>query len=852
MRKLKHINVSVTGALGFSVILVALILGASLSVPGVAEAGLYTIDTCADCHLYPPEESATRGTPEGAVVGSHAAHDTVGATCADCHVEPAVDEWNHSDGNINLATGAGDNGYGTGTTWAQTASPVLSNCTTASCHNDGTGAVDSPTWGSAGSGCTTCHGQPPATGKHAKHNGGFTMTDNQIADCDSPVIGCHVKPADATLGGNHINGTTEQTCSSTACHNTGLANASQGAVNTTDWANGTLTADCTWCHGNPPTSAPNFNHASWISSMACSDCHGHDGSGANHIDRDGTIDVTATCTTCHGQPPSGAAYPNTANAHDNHFSMTVTTNAPITDCTPCHTVPGTVVTANHPNAITEQSCDASTCHNNSLVSGGSTPNPAWNGGPFDCGWCHQNGTNTIPAHTYAPSGQYASNACINCHDHNGSGGTHLDGALTFPNIADCDACHNTSTPPTQGSHTVHIGGFTMIPTSRIGTDCTDCHTRPTVYNHANGTKEQSCSTVACHNNTTVLSATGSNPSPTWGTGTADCGWCHGNPPSTPLSVAADHTGVPGTTGCTSCHGHEGTGNPAAHINNAIDLTISSCTQCHGQPPTGVAAPNRDVDHQTHWTTTLTTNVDACTDCHAALPATYTHADGTTDMVADCYTSCHNSSAVTANARTNVNINAAPVWGTDGPATCEWCHDNPPTDPGAAYSHPGVTPGACASCHGHDGSGSAHMDGTVAPPSTNCASCHNYPPQLADSRVPWNVEADGAHDAHVTELASRTGLSLNSATDTYETGNTSAAVTGICGACHDLTDGNHEASGGTGTLDMGVNTQYQFAPGAPPTYNGTPGTPSSTTPKTCSSVSCHFTETPMWEDPAQSD
>jgi len=224
-----------------------------------------------------------------------------------------------------------------------------------------------------------------------------------------------------------------------------------------------------------------------------------------------------------------------------------------------------------------------------------------------------------------------------------------------------------------------------------------------------------------------------------------------------------------------------------------------------------------------------------------------HADGTTDMVANCYTSCHNNTVVISGAA--LGSTPAPVWGTDGPADCGWCHGNPPTA-SPLYDHVGVVAGACSSCHGHDGSGGTHINGTLNS-STDCASCHAYPPAVGDTRAPWNVEADGAHVAHIAELADRTGSSLNAATDTYDPDGvgTSTAVSDICGACHNLASGNHSASGGTGTVDMGVNTLYQFAPGTPPSYNGVIGDPSSTTPKTCSGVSCHFTETPMWSDPA---
>jgi hypothetical protein len=55
--------------------------------------------------------------------------------------------------------------------------------------------------------------------------------------------------------------------------------------------------------------------------------------------------------------------------------------------------------------------------------------------------------------------------------------------------------------------------------------------------------------------------------------------------------------------------------------------------------------------------------------------------------------------------------------------------------------------------------------------------------------------------------------------------------------------------GTRVINFGDgSTVYQFGPVAP-VYNGVPGTSSGTTAKTCSNVSCHFTDSPIWQDPA---
>jgi len=92
--------------------------------------------------------------------GSHNAHLTAPGVngCSDCHTGAADDasayaSTTHVDGSIDVAAGynAGGtpgNGYGT--------------CDSASCHDDGTGAAAAtPTWGTANTDCSACHGNIP-------------------------------------------------------------------------------------------------------------------------------------------------------------------------------------------------------------------------------------------------------------------------------------------------------------------------------------------------------------------------------------------------------------------------------------------------------------------------------------------------------------------------------------------------------------------------------------------------------------------------------------------------------------------------------------------------------------------
>ena len=142
-----------------------------------------------------------------------------------------------------------------------------------------------------------------------------------------------------------------------------------------------------------------------------------------------------------------------------------------------------------------------------------------------------------------------------------------------------------------------------------------------------------------------------------------------------------------------------------------------------------------------------------------------------------------------------------------------------------------------------------MDGAViAQQGGACDACHGYDP----GPVPGDTktcqdgicEGKGAHQQHIANIIAAMGVTLNASSDNYGVG---AAAT-VCGACHTNIAGNHMS--GTRMINFGDgSTEYEFVNGVGPSYNGVPGTSSDTTIKSCSNISCHFGETPGWQDPA---
>jgi len=107
------------------------------------------------------------------------------------------------------------------------------------------------------------------------------------------------------------------------------------------------------------------------------------------------------------------------------------------------------------------------------------------------------------------------------------------------------------------------------------------------------------------------------------------------------------------------------------------------------------------------------------------------------------------------------------------------------------------------------------------------------------------EGKGDHDKHIANIKAEKAVTLNPTGDQFGLGNAAA----VCGVCHTNISGNHTIGGGVPAgrlINFGDgSTANSYDAVGPPVYNGTPGTPSSTDPKDCSNVNCHFGSTPEW-------
>jgi predicted CxxxxCH...CXXCH cytochrome family protein len=295
-----------------------------------------------------------------------------------------------------------------------------------SCHQDG------PT------GCTTCHGTPPASGSHQAHQ----AAEVPCAEChqvparwDAPghIVGADgavdPTPAEVVLGALASRDLVPPrrsgppafdgaSCRNVFCHGGAFADAS-ATLPAPRW--GQDSVSCGSCHGLPPA-----DHAP--SSTDCARCHpqrpgdhldgivelGHDGAGG--------------CSSCHGDatsaaPPrglGGETLPTTiaVGAHRAHVEGPSGLHAPL-GCDACHAMPATVTAAGH--------LDSALPAEVTLASG------TWDRDAASCSnvYCHGAAT---PVWTRVGRGEAA---CGTCHGVPPAGAPH-DPTMT---VFDCERCH---------------------------------------------------------------------------------------------------------------------------------------------------------------------------------------------------------------------------------------------------------------------------------------------------------------------------------------------------------------------------------------------------------------------------
>ncbi|MEW6330732.1 MAG: hypothetical protein AB1560_04640 [Pseudomonadota bacterium] len=482
--------------------------------------------------------------------------------------------------------------------------------------------------------------------------------------------------------------------------------------------------------------------------------------------------VALPCETCHVQgtfkgTPKKCETCHTPGSRVQSATVKPSNHVPTNQaCGQCHTSTASWKVARFTHVgVTPHQCGQ--CHNNSIAQGKPANHPVTN---QPCDTCHRTTTWMSAAFTHLgvmPGG------CASCH---GSTATRKP-ANHIPTTLSCDACHTTggsfttsrfTHSATQGvmplqCATCHNGSYTQWNAlgkhaAHVATtaSCDTCHSgyvsfamAGSTFTHA-GVTPGSCATChvqggtattfkpanhipttlscdACHSTGGTFTTSTFSHSATQGVIAGQCATCH-NGSYTQWNALGKHaTHVATTASCDTCH--TGFATFAGAGFNHTGVTPGGCASCHnGSQATGKPG--------NHIPTTL-----SCDACHSTggtfTTSTFTHS-ATQGVIAGQCSTCHNGSYVQWNALGKPANHVATT------ASCDTCHTGYVTFAGATFSHTGISPGTCSTCHYQGGPGLAaptnhipYQSQLLAGASMNCDACHKSTTSFASQTMNHN-------------------------------------------------------------------------------------------------------------------
>jgi hypothetical protein len=488
------------------------------------------------------------------------------------------------------------------------------------------------------------------------------------------------------------------------------------------------------------------------------------------------------CATCH---TPGSRIQTATVKSQNHIP---TQQA----CEQCHssTASWKVARFTHVGVIPHQ---CGQCHNNSMAPGKPSGHPVTN---QPCDTCHRTTTWMSASFTHV---SVMPGACASCHGSTASGKP----ANHIPTTKSCDACHTTG-----GSFTT--SRFTHSATQGIiGGQCATCHNGSYIQWNALGKTPNHVATTAscdtCHSGYVSFAISGTTFTHA-GVVPGSCATCHTQGGSATTFKPANH--IPTTKSCDACHSTGGSFTTSTFSHSATQGVIAGqCATCHngsytqwnalGKTPNHVATTASCDSCHTGYTTFAGAGFNhvgvipgACATCHTQggsattfkpanhIPttkscdachstggtfttSTFTHS-ATQGVIAGQCATCHNGSYAQWNALGKTPNHVATT------ASCDTCHKNYTSFAGATFSHTGISPGTCSTCHYQGGPGLAaptnhipYASQLVAGASMNCDSCHKStnPGGFATSAMNHNNSlgngsgwCKGCHQSGTTYLA----------------------------------------------------------------------------------------------------
>ncbi len=616
--------------------------------------------------------------------------------------------------------------------------------------------------------CDTCHeagktfyGSPnlitrPSTFTGSQNGGNGGTHPAGPGDC----ITCHAAslPAfTAWTGGvngtpaKHITVTTATACNT--CHTTSYYTQYAAPM-----PHAGVTGTCTSCHGGSDYTGPFAGEAiPGNTTGTTSDVlmvptsisfHPNSASAPNPTSAHLPIPTSQLCSVCHGTTTAFGPY-GSANVAMSH------TGIASTNCSGCHLGGSTFL------GMTSSTLVSDLTHPTHIpLSGGSAP---WPTAP-DCGTCHYTAANGKAfaagsfLTTWVPTfhGSLAAH-CDTCHEagksfynspnlitrpstftgtqNGGKGGTHP------PGPGDCVACHSASMP----AFTTWTGGINGVPPYHISitssTACNSCHTTsyftqyitPMPHTGVVGT----C--TSCHGGTDYIGPFAGEAIPGNTTGTStDRLMVPTSMSFHPNSTTASNPSSPhiivatGNQLCSNCHSGTTTFTGGVYHHSAPYLTGSRGTYTKSSSTyTGGYTPTCKSCHSTWSGNGYTSQLGLS---NSIVIVGFSSHQGANTAVQDCADSgCHSLSSLpngkgAAPTRVATVGRIAAVTPTRGVTTLSpgsgVSRVAGTTTPvvNAPYSHQGVLPGSCASCHRPGGSAIA-QPGNHLPTPLACDACH---------------------------------------------------------------------------------------------------------------------------------
>ena len=514
---------------------------------------------------------------------------------------------------------------------------------------------------------------------------------------------------------------------------------------TAPWANADGTGYCQGCH------TLTFPHNGKVSATygkdGCINCHFHNNENGSFV---------ADCSACHGFPPTlDAEGMGTLGGYavdiDNNRSYRYTD---ITNTTLRAEFKDETLTPHKRHAAggSDYSLACDNCHSQTFAGTNTHLDGDFQNVDFGA---LGGGSATYTNFSDTNPGTCSS---VYCHS-NGNAGDPVYASINWKNtagtIAGCTACHgntaetmNSSNKKNSTSHQKHLGqgslsksygctichegtasdGNTLVASAKLlggvhvnGQSDVDFATSGgALYNALSGGSftdgANTCANVYCHSD-----GKGNYAAPDWDSAASGaCGTCHDVPPT-----SGSHTAHISATGaniaCAGCHGAGANdGTHAAHIDAAISVTAGVCDSCH-------AVDGADGSSTPTWGNGATAVCDAC---HAGTATTvYTDAGSTvrTAPAKGNFFSAGHGKTTANGGSTPPNIGCTGCHGT----TVDAAHmgagstDRLKTVNGQVYAT--ATPNAfCGACHdGGSSNEKAHYATTGASDDgTKCNYCHD--------------------------------------------------------------------------------------------------------------------------------